>query len=177
MSAVATRLAGVRARGAWLVVAALAVLVALPFLGRWEEHRNASVQNERMAAVFRVATASGLVSKRLYAYRLGWTSDCLVYSDPRDASATNALELCFDANGRLVETIDRRSGTPKFASLQEQPSLATLRVPVPRLLTALSAAHAFKWDPRLKGFDPHSDALPMRNADLGAYHFPANFKP
>lgn len=172
MSVSAIRLSRIRVRAASLVLGALLVLVALPFLGRWEEQRNADRQNARMAVIYRLATSDGLISKRLYAYRLGWRVDCLVYSDPANPAATNALELCFDAHGRLVETIDRRASTPRFASLREQASLATIRVPPPRIIAAFAAAGAYRYDPRMAGVSRTASLLPVDFNDIGAYHFP-----
>jgi hypothetical protein len=37
------------------------------------------------------------------------------------------LQLCFDAVGRLVETVDRRGAQPVYASLNYDPSLSTIR--------------------------------------------------
>lgn len=171
MNVIGERLTATRPRVIYAVVPALALVVGLVFLGRWEEHHNAAVQNARMAAVYRLATSDGLISKRLYAYRLDWRFDCLVYSPPGRPSETNALELCFDPQGRLVETIDRRTPSPTFGSLREQPSLATVRVPVRRLLAALAALHAFQYDSRLAGVSRDRSTLPVRFDDLGAFHF------
>lgn len=147
------------------------LLAALAFAGRWESRRNASIQNERMAAVFAKATSDGLVSRRLWRYRFAAVFDCLSYKPPGEPAATNGLELCFWPDGRLVETIDRSSGTPHFASLLERPSLSTLRVPIPRLLQVFAAAGAFK-DPRWAGLNPrHLSALPVGFTDIGAFHY------
>lgn len=149
---------------------AFAALVSLPFVGRWERNRNAAVQNRAMDAVFRRATSDGLVSRRLWRYRLNWSFDCLVYKAQSDPTATSGLELCFDPRGRLIETIDRVSGTAHFGSLIEQPTLATLTVPVPTLLRAFAAAGAFR-DPRLAGVSPaRLTSLPVGFYDIGAFH-------
>lgn len=150
---------------------ALALLVAFASAGRWESRRNAHIQNERMAAVFAKATSDGLISRRLWRYRLAAAFDCLSYKPVGEPRATNGLELCFWPDGRLVETIDRSSGTPHFASLLEHPALSTLRIPMPRLLRVFATAGAFK-DPRWAGLSPrHLSRLPVGFADIGAFHY------
>lgn len=152
---------------------ALAVLVGLAFLGRWEQRHNAANQNARMAAVYRLATSDGLLSRRLDAYRLASAFDCLLYAPPGDPKATSGLELCFDGQGRLVQTIDRRQATPRFASLQEQPSLATVRVPVPQLEHVLVATGVYARDPRLKGAPLGPTHLPISSSgDVGVFAVP-----
>jgi hypothetical protein len=142
---------------------ALALLGVAVLVGRWEMRRHAADENTRMAVVYRAATARGLRSGSLDAYRLAPAFDCLVYSAP---AGPYALELCFDPQGRLVETIDRRGARPSIASLREQPSLATLRVPTRRLLSAFAAARAFR-DRRLAGVSVHRGTLPVGFSDDG----------
>ena len=157
-----------RVRLAGVLLFALVLLVALPFVGRWEQRRHADAENPRMAAMYREATAGGLISGRLDAYRLAGAFDCLLYAAPGgQPPGPDALELCFDPQGRLVQTIDRRGSQPRIASLQEQPSLATLRVPVRRLIAALAKVGAFA-DPRLKGVSRDLATLPVGFADTGA---------
>lgn len=148
-----------------------AVLAGFAVLGRWERTHNARIQNERMAAVFTRATSDGLTSHRLDRYRLGWTTDCLTYVPQSDPTALGGLELCFDSQGRLVQTIDRTSGAPHFASLQEQPSLSTLRLPVPRLLATFEKAAGGR-DVRLRGLPKNLSRLPIHNYDNGAIDIP-----
>ena len=150
---------------------ALAVLAGLVVLGRWERTHNARIQNERMAAVFARATSDGLFSHRLARYRLGWTIECLTYVPRNDPTALGGLELCFDSGGRLVETIDRTSGTPHFASLQEEPRLSTTHVPVPRLLATFERAAGGR-DPRLRGLPTNVSRLPINFYDNGALDSP-----
>jgi hypothetical protein len=150
-------------------LAALALLGGAVPLGRWEMHHHATDENARMATVFRAATAHGLRSRALYGYRLDQRFDCLAYSAP---PGPYALELCFDPQGRLVETIDRRRAHPSIASLREQPSLATLRVPMHQLLPAFRAAGAFR-DSRLRGVILHPGALPVGFSDIGVLSHPS----
>jgi hypothetical protein len=122
-----------------LVLAAAAALVVLVFVGRWEGRRHA---RDELHAMRRTFDAVGrLDNKTIDAYRINVDSrfDCLIY---KRGSNRLALELCFDAKGRLVETTDRRSGKPKIASLREDPGASTIRVDpaeVVRLLKRLGA--------------------------------------
>jgi hypothetical protein len=118
------------------VAAALAVLVAL---GRWEGDRHARAENRELAKMR--ALVGALDQPALDAYRLdvGFRFDCLLYRRGRNPYA---LELCFDRSGRLVEAIDRRGREPVIASLRDDPSAASIRVPrreVERLLRRVGA--------------------------------------
>jgi hypothetical protein len=122
-----------------LAAAAVAVLVALVFVGRWEGDRHARAEIRAMQRTFEAV--GRLDNPTLDAYRIDIDSrfDCLLY---RRGSDRLALELCFDRRGRLVEAIDRRSGKPKIASLREDPGASTIRVDraeVVRLLKRLGA--------------------------------------
>jgi hypothetical protein len=122
-----------------LALAVIAALVALVFVGRWEGRRHA---RSELAGMRKTLAAVGpLDNGTLTAYRIDIDSkfDCLIY---KRGSNRLALELCFDRTGRLVETIDRRSGTPKISSLREDPAASTIRVDwaeVVRLLKRLGA--------------------------------------
>jgi hypothetical protein len=112
-------------RLALFALAAVAALVALVLIGRWEGRRHA---RSEMAGMRQTLAAVGPLDNRtLTAYRIDIDSrfDCLIYK-----RGTNrlALELCFDRTGRLVETIDRRSREPKISSLREDPGASTIRV-------------------------------------------------
>jgi hypothetical protein len=61
----------------------------------------------------------------LTAYRYFSAFQCLAY---RRGEVRLALELCVDWDGRVVEAIDRRSGTPTIWSLRDDPSRSTVRV-------------------------------------------------
>jgi hypothetical protein len=81
-----------------------------------------------------------LDSPTLSGYRHQPGFDCLVY---RRGSNPYALELCVDAQGRVVETIDRRRFDRVVSDLHYDPSRATLRVSraqVDRLLRKMGAA-------------------------------------
>jgi hypothetical protein len=124
---------------ALLALAALATLVLLAFVGRWEGRGHA---RSELAGMRKTLAAVGPLDNRtLSAYRIDIDSrfDCLIY---KRGSNRLALELCFDRTGRLVETIDRRSGAPKISSLREDPAASTIRVDwaeVVRLLKRLGA--------------------------------------
>lgn len=88
-----------------------------------------------------VALVGRLDNPSLNEYRIDidFKFDCLLYG--RGANRA-ALELCFDRSGRVVETVDRRSSSPKFASLREDPKASTIRfdrAEVVRLLKRLGA--------------------------------------
>lgn len=122
-----------------LTLAAVAALVALVFVGRWEGRRHA---RSELAGMRRTLAAVGpLDNPTLTAYRIDIDSrfDCLIY---RRGSNRLALELCFDRTGRLVETIDRRSGKRRISSLREDPQASTIRFDwgeIVRLLKRLGA--------------------------------------
>ena len=122
-----------------LVLVALAALAVLALVGRWEGRRHA---HSELAGMRKTLAAVGPLDNRtLTAYRIDIDSrfDCLIY---KRGSNRLALELCFDRQGRLVETIDRRSGSPKISSLREDPSASTIRfdwAEVVRLLKRLGA--------------------------------------
>ena len=123
----------------WPAVAAAAVLALalLVVVGRHERSRHAAAENRKIAQLRRLV--GPLDSPSLDAFRLLPQFSCLLYE--RNGNRF-ALELCVDARGRVVEAIDRRSGTPRISSLREDPSAATVRVDraeVDRLLHELGA--------------------------------------
>ena len=126
-------------RPAVLALAAVAALAVLVVVGRWEGRHHA---RSELAGMRKTLAAVGPLDNRtLSAYRIDIDSrfDCLIY---KRGSNRLALELCFDRTGRLVETIDRRSGAPKISSLREDPDASTIRVDwaeVVRLLKRLGA--------------------------------------
>jgi hypothetical protein len=126
-------------RPAVLALAAVATLAVLVFVGRWEGRRHARSELAGMRQT--LAAVGPLDNRTLTAYRIDIDSrfDCLIY---KRGSNRLALELCFDRTGRLVETIDRRSGSPKISSLREDPAASTIQVDwaeVVRLLKRLGA--------------------------------------
>ena len=115
-------------------VAALAVLVVV---GRHEGSRHAREENHKIKQIRRLV--GPLDSPSLDAFRLLPQFSCLLY---KRRGNRFALELCVDAQGRVVEAIDRRGRTPRIGSLREAPQDATVRVDraeVDRLLRKLGA--------------------------------------
>lgn len=113
-------------RAAWLAVAAVALvaLAALVVVGRWEGRRHARKENRGIAEIR--ALVGPLDSPSLDRYRLLTDFSCLLYGRHGNPFA---LELCIDAEGRVVEAIDRRDRRhPRISSLREDRSAATTRV-------------------------------------------------
>jgi hypothetical protein len=110
-------------RAAAVLLAALLVVVGLAFVGDWERERRADEEMRGMAQV--LAAVGSLDGPTLSAFRYFEKFQCLAYRRDRNPVA---LELCVDAEGRVVEAIDRRSGEPKFWSLREDPTRSTVRV-------------------------------------------------
>jgi hypothetical protein len=111
---------GHRKAGA-LVLAGILGAACIVLAGRWEQHRSARTEMARMRIV--LAAVGPLDHATATGYRLG-APRCLAYSTPQNRFG---LQLCWDAVGRLVETVDRRGAQPVYASLNYQPSLSTIR--------------------------------------------------
>jgi hypothetical protein len=119
-------------------LAAAAVAIALLAVLRHEGSSHARDENRKLEDIRRLV--GPLDSPSLDAFRLLPQFSCLLYK--RDGNRF-ALELCVDAQGRVVEAIDRRERTPRIASLREAPQDATVRVDraeVDRLLRKLGAS-------------------------------------
>ena len=120
------------------VAAAILLLTLLVVVGRHERAVHARAENRGIARIR--GLVGPLDSPSLDAFRLLPQFSCLLYE--RDGNRF-ALELCVDAQGRVVEAIDRRGRTPRIASLREDPSHATVvvdRAEVDRLLRKLGAS-------------------------------------
>jgi hypothetical protein len=124
-------------RAGVLVAVAIVLLGLLVVVGRWEGRRHADKEN---ASILRIREAVGRLDRpRPTGFRILNPFTCLTY---RRGANKYALELCIDGVGRVVEAIDRRSGTPRIASLREDPGAATVRVDrreVDRLLRSFGA--------------------------------------
>jgi len=108
------------------------VAVLLVLLGRYErQHEQASVV--RHIAAVRAAIGPSLTrpGPDNYVYNPG--RSCLLYSA---GGRSYALELCVDAQGRVVEAVDRRGLSPHFYSLVEEPGAARLHID-PALVASL----------------------------------------
>ena len=106
-----------------LLAAALVCVLFVVVVGRWEAARNARRQNAEMQAVLN--KVGPLAAHLPTGFRIG-PPDCLGYPLPDNALG---LEVCFDSEGRVVETADRSGVQPRYASLQGQPYPA----PAPQL--------------------------------------------
>lgn len=109
----------------WVVpgIAVALVAVVLVLVGRWERSDRAEDESRGMRAV--VAAVGPLDQASLTAFRYFATFQCLAY---RRGSVRLALELCVDWRGRVIEAIDRRSGSPKIWSLRDDPERSSVRV-------------------------------------------------
>jgi hypothetical protein len=95
----------------------------LVLVGRWERGQRADDQSAGMQEV--AAAVGSLDSPSLTAYRYFAAFQCLAY---RRGQVRLALELCVNWEGRVVEAIDRRSGTPTIWSLRDDPTRSTVRI-------------------------------------------------
>lgn len=126
-----------RARPAVAFAVALVALLALVPVGRWEGRRHADAEIGGMRET--LALIGPLDSPTLSGYRVLPDFDCLVY---RRGDNPFALEACVDADGRVVETIDRREFERRIHSLREDPAASTIRLDrslVDRLLRRMGA--------------------------------------
>lgn len=116
---------------------AVGVLVCLALVGRWEKDRWVDSQLRGIARVERLI--GPLDQKALFGFRVLPQFDCLVYQRGVDRLA---LELCIDAQGRVVQAVDRRGGARRYYDLHSDPGDASIRVDraeVDRLLRKMGA--------------------------------------
>ena len=110
-------------RAPFVAVASLLALAVLVALGSWERERRADRQSAGIRAV--LSEVGTLDSGELRGFRIFVNFQCLVYERGRNDFA---LELCVDDDGRVVEAIDRRDGTPEVWSLRDDRSRSQVRV-------------------------------------------------
>jgi hypothetical protein len=106
------------------VIVGLVALVAvlLVAIGRWERSHRA---DEEIRGMEKVLVAIGpLDNSTLASFRYLSDFQCLGYKRGKNPVA---LEVCFDAHGRVVEAFDRRRGEAEIWSLREDPTSSTLR--------------------------------------------------
>jgi hypothetical protein len=115
-------------RLAVLVAFVAVLLVGAVAYGR-DEGRQAVAAQQRGMLEVRGAVGRGMLRPALAIYDTSGLLECLTYIR---AGKTAALELCFDATGRLIEAVDRRHGETIW-SLRWGRSHAPLRV-APRAL-------------------------------------------
>jgi hypothetical protein len=104
-------------------IATLVVAVLLVAVGRWERDRRGDREVRGMRSV--LAQIGPLDNRSLAAFRYLAYFQCLLY---RRGSSPVALEVCVDADGRVIEAIDRRSGEPKIWSLRDDPGESSVFV-------------------------------------------------
>jgi hypothetical protein len=125
---------------------ALVLAVLLVAVGRWERARHIDRERDGLRRV--VALVGALGNPSLDAYRVSLVPfDCLLYGR---GGNPYALELCVDAEGRVVEAFDRRRGL-HFWSLREEPDASNVRVDraeVDRLLRKLGVPPGVNQGPR-----------------------------
>jgi hypothetical protein len=109
----------------WVVLGLIAA-ACMVAVGRWETRHFEHSETRRMDALYQAQEG-----RRPTSYRLAAPIDCLGYAHRRDPFA---VELCFDAMGRLVEAVDRRGQSSKLWSVTFVPSAAPVTVPPSRLL-------------------------------------------
>src|SRR5215208_2524789 len=107
------------------VAAAAAVVAAVSVLlvGRWERGRHADTEAHGMRAV--LAALGPLDGPTLSRFRYLPQFQCLTYDRGGDVLA---LEVCADAQGRVVEAIDRRRSPPRIWSLRDDVSRSSVRI-------------------------------------------------
>lgn len=140
-----------------LVLLGLLVVVALPLVGRWEGDRAVRRELREMRRVVAVV-GPALEYRAASAYRPAEKFACLSYRTSK--ADPFGLELCFDAEGRLVETIDRRGSGLRVGSLREQPKASTIRVSLDRVIGVLRVVAP-------KEFPAGVGELPIGGPDLG----------
>jgi hypothetical protein len=144
-----------------LLVIALAVLV-VP--GRLE---SASATDAQVRGIERMLATVGREwgwATTASEYRLTPYFDCLLY---KVGENPQAIELCFDWYGRVIEAIDRRGASAKFWTLQYDPSASPLRVDLYRLTSAFNgidyATYGSTWS---------RGGIPRGYIDLGPFARP-----
>lgn len=147
----------VRGRIALTLAALLVAAAALALVGRWESERAVRRELREMRHVLDLVGPT-LTARTPSAYRPAEEFACLDYRTSKQEPF--GLELCFDAEGRLVETIDRRGSGIRIGSLREQPEASTIRVGVDTVLRALRSAAP-------KQFPAEVHELPIGGPDLG----------
>ncbi|HZB23866.1 MAG TPA: hypothetical protein VE444_08475 [Gaiellaceae bacterium] len=106
-----------------IAIGAVLAALAAAAVGNWERGGRADEQSAGMRRV--VETVGPLDSREFRGYRILANFQCLVYERGRNDFA---LEVCVDADGRVVEAIDRRDGTPEVWSLRDDPTRSDVRV-------------------------------------------------
>ena len=106
-----------------VALGAVAVALVAVAIGNWERAARGDEQSAGMRSV--LETVGPLDSPELRGFRILANFQCLVYERGRNDFA---LEVCVDPDGRVVEAIDRRDGTPEVWSLRDDPTRSDVRV-------------------------------------------------
>lgn len=120
-----------RRRFALSGVVVAAVVAGLIVIGRYEGRRTVGQQQRQLLAA-RAAVGNRLLHPNQAIYDPGGALECLTY--PVNGNLFG-LELCFDASGRLVESVDRRSGE-LISSVRWGPQHAPFTIPLADLKRA-----------------------------------------
>jgi hypothetical protein len=110
-------------RASLFAPAAVALVVALVVIGRWERSRQIHSQAAGMRTILRLI--GPLDNRTLAGFRVLPAFDCLTYERSGNGLA---LEICVDSAGRVVQAIDRRGLRRRFWTLQFEPSASPVRV-------------------------------------------------
>jgi len=110
-------------RASLFALAAVALVVALVVIGRWERSRQIHSQAAGMRTILRLI--GPLDNPTLAGFRVLPAFDCLTYERSGNGLA---LEICVDSAGRVVQAIDRRGLRRRFWTLQFEPSASPVRV-------------------------------------------------
>jgi hypothetical protein len=144
---------------ALLAVGGAVALVALVPLGRWEHDRASDEQSAGLERAW--ASVGGRIdAPALSAYRITVFANCLLYE--RDGNPY-ALELCFDARGRLVEAIERGEET-RISSVRHDAARASVRVDTGSLFRLLVRAGGIPPDTPFRGLLPLARDLSLAGA-------------
>lgn len=104
----------------WALIGAGVVVVSLVLVALGRHERT----TERRYTLEGIANVRALVGNRIGKpddFRVGSGLSCLIYPD---RGRVFALELCIDAQGRVVEAADRRGSVSRFYTVVEEPSVA-----------------------------------------------------
>jgi len=141
-------------RAALVLTATAVVSLALSPLGRHERADASRSQGAGIADVDRLARAHPLG-----AWRSTHWADCLLH---RVGDDPYALEVCYDADGRAIEAIDRRvRSRTRIWTIRSYPQAATTRVPPVRLYALFRRIGAFPPSLRFAGTLPLADSLSL----------------
>ena len=109
-------------RASRFALAAVALVVALVVIGRWERSRQIHSQAAGMRTILRLI--GPLDNPTLAGFRVLPAFDCLTYERSGNGLA---LEICVDSAGRVVQAIDRRGLRQRLWTVQFEPSASPVR--------------------------------------------------